>query len=61
MVELNKAFEEGISDLDCDKSMSKFLNKILKYELSLDENKNKTQNDILNDYRSWIENFSEGD
>ena len=61
MVELNKSFEEGISDLDCNEQMSKFLIKILNYELNLNENKNKTQSDVLEQYRKWVEYSSEGD
>lgn len=61
MVDLNNSFVEGISDLDCDENMAKFLKKILNYELSLNKDKNNTQSTILENYRSVIENFSEGD
>ncbi len=60
-VDLNKAFLEGIDDLDCDEQMSKFLKKILKYEFDLNKNRNQTQTDISEQYRNWIENFSDGD
>ena len=61
MVDLNKSFEEGISNLECDKSMADFLEKVLKYELSLSDDKSSTQTAISEQYRKWIENFSEGD
>ena len=61
MVDLNKAFDEGISNLECDKKMVDFLEKVLKYELSLTEDKNSTQTSISEQYQKWIENFSEGD
>ncbi len=61
MVDLNKAFEEGISNLECDEKMGKFLEKVLKYELSLSDDKNSTQSAISEQYRKWIENSSEGD
>lgn len=60
-MDLNKAFLEGIDDLDCDEQMSKFLKKILKYEFDLNKNRNQTQTDISEQYRNWIENFSDGD
>ena len=61
MVDLNNAFIDGISDLDCDENMEKFLKKILNYELILYEDKNNTQTTISEQYRSLIENFSEGE
>lgn len=61
MVDLNKAFDEGISNLECDEKMAAFLEKVLKYELSLSDDKNTTQSAISEQYRKWIENFSEGD
>ncbi len=61
MVDLNKAFEKGISDLDCNKKMDDFLIKILKYELNLSENKNTTQSTISEKYREFIENVAEGE
>lgn len=61
MVELNKAFLEGISDLDCDENMGKFLKKILDYELILSDDKSYTQTDISEKYRALIENFSDGE
>lgn len=61
MGDLNKAFEEGIANLECDKKMDVFLKKVLKYESSLSEDKSSTQTTISEKYRKWIENFSEGD
>lgn len=59
MVELNKAFLEGISDLDCNENMRKFLKKILDYELVLNDDKSYTQATISEQYRTLIENFSD--
>lgn len=59
MVDLNKAFEKGIKDLDCDKKMDDFLEKILKYELQLSENKNTTQTVVSEKYRKMVENVAE--
>ena len=61
MVELNKAFLKGISDLDLDENMDKFLSKILQYELQLSDSKNRTQNEISEKYGELIENFAEGE
>lgn len=61
MVELNKIFLKGISDLNCDKQMNEFLKNVLKYEWTFNENKNRTQSDVLDQYRKFIENSSEGD
>ena len=60
-VDLNNAFLEGIDELDCDEQINKFLKKILKYEFDLNKHRNQTQTDISEQYRNWIENFSEGD
>lgn len=59
MVDLNNDFIEGISSLDCDENMDKFLKKILDYELQLYKEKNNTQSKISEKYRSLIETFSE--
>ena len=61
MVELNKAFSEVISNLECDEKMENFLNKVLKYELELSDEKISTRTEISEQYRKWIENFSDGD
>lgn len=61
MVKLNKAFETGISELDCDVTMKKFLNGILEYESNLSENKNATQSVVSEKYRHMIENVAEGE
>lgn len=61
MVDLNKDFINGISDLECDESMDKFLKKILNYELELYKEKNNTQTAISEQYRILIENFSDGE
>ena len=59
MTNLNKAFEKGISDLDCDKKMDNFLNKILNYEMKLSENKNSTKSAVSEKYRELIESVAE--
>lgn len=59
MVDLNKDFIDGISDLECSGNMDKFLKKILNYELELYKEKNNTQSTISEEYRILIENFSE--
>ena len=61
MVDLNDAFLDGISNLDCDETMEIFLKKILNYELELNNDKSSTQTTISEQYRSWIENSSEGE
>lgn len=58
MVDLNKAIIDGISDIDCDENVAKFLEKILKYELQLSDDKNSTKTKISQQYREWIENYS---
>lgn len=59
MIALNKDFVDGISELECEENMDKLLNKILNYELELYKNKNNTTSKIQEQYREFIENFSE--